>query len=167
MPYLIDGHNLIPKIPGLTLQAIDDEIQLVLLLQEFCRLERKGAEVFFDNAPPGQGRARRYGMVTARFVRQGMTADLAIGNRLKKLGGAARNWTVVSSDHQVQNFARAARAHYISSEDFAVRLSQTLQAGAKNTEETYESDLDPEELDYWMRLFGGDRPGSIKKHKSD
>ena len=37
MPYLIDGHNLIPKVRGLSLQSMDDEMELVELLQEFCR----------------------------------------------------------------------------------------------------------------------------------
>src|SRR5512137_1181649 len=98
MPYLVDGHNLIPKIPGLNLQALDDEEQLIQLLQEYCRRERKQVEVFFDNAPPGGVRARTFGLVTARFVRQGSTADQAIRERLVRLGRLARNWTVVSSD---------------------------------------------------------------------
>ena len=38
MPYLIDGHNLIPKVAGLSLKAVDDEMQLIELLQEFCRI---------------------------------------------------------------------------------------------------------------------------------
>jgi hypothetical protein len=34
MPYIVDGHNLIPKVPGLNLQDMEDELQLVELLQE-------------------------------------------------------------------------------------------------------------------------------------
>ena len=103
MPFLIDGHNLIPKIPGLNLQALDDEEQLIKLLQEYCRRQRKQVEVFFDNAPPGGVRARNFGLVIARFVRQGSTADQAIRERLTRLGRLARNWTVVSSDLAVQS----------------------------------------------------------------
>ena len=29
MPYIIDGHNLIPKIPGIDLQDLDDEQKLI------------------------------------------------------------------------------------------------------------------------------------------
>src|SRR5512141_2224967 len=118
MPYIIDGHNLIPKIPGLALDAVDDEAQLIVLLQDYCRLARKEAEVFFDNAPAGQPRARNFGLVIARFVRQGTTADQAIRRRLGRLEREARNWTVVSSDLEVQAAARSARAHFISSEAF-------------------------------------------------
>jgi len=156
MPYIIDGHNLIPKIPGLTLREMDDEIQLVQLLQDFGRLQRKRIEVYFDNSPPGQPRVQKFGMVTARFVRQGMTADEAIHNRLSRLGGAARNWTVISSDLAVQSFARQARAHYISSEEFAHLLSATLQDLREDEGEIRDIPLSSDELDAWLKLFGSD-----------
>lgn len=44
MPYLIDGHNLIPKI-GLRLSEPDDELELIRLLQDFARLRRQPIEV--------------------------------------------------------------------------------------------------------------------------
>src|SRR4030066_2207710 len=128
MPLIIDGHNLIPKIPGLTLQAIDDETQLVELLGEYCRRSRRQVEVFFDNAPPGVPRARSFGRVTARFVRAGGPADQSIREKLVRLGKAARNWTVVSSDHQIQAAARAARATVLSAEAFAQELQKPLAA---------------------------------------
>jgi len=156
MPYMIDGHNLIPKIPGLSLETMDDEMQLVELLQEFCRRQRKEAEVYFDNAPPGQKKARVFGSVTAHFVRQGMTADDAIRARLGRLGRVARNWTVVSSDHAVQASARAARAHYIPSEVFASTLAQTIDKPPQDQGERTETSLDDEELDDWLKLFGSD-----------
>src|SRR5512140_502536 len=102
MPYLIDGHNLIPKL-GLRLDSFDDELELVGRLNEYCRLSRKtGLEVYFDNAAPGSPETRRMGLLTAHFVRKPRIADEAIRLRLKKLGKAARNWTVVSSDRSVQ-----------------------------------------------------------------
>jgi predicted RNA-binding protein with PIN domain len=156
MPYLIDGHNLIPKIPGFSLETMDDEMQLVELLQEFCRRQRKEAEVYFDNAPPGQKQARVFGPVTAHFVRQGTTADDAIRARLGRLGRDARNWTVVSSDHNVQASARAARAHYIPSEVFAGTLAQTIDKSRQDQGERTESSLDDDELDDWLKLFGSD-----------
>jgi predicted RNA-binding protein with PIN domain len=94
MRYLIDGHNLIPKLPGLSLNAIDDELRLVELLQEYCRRSRNGVEVYFDNAPPGQAGTRRYGTVSAHFIPRGRTADDAIRLRLGRLGRSGKNWTV-------------------------------------------------------------------------
>ena len=101
MSYLIDGHNLIPKL-GLRLNSPDDEMQLIGILQEFCRLQRREAEVYFDGAPVGQAHTQKVGIVTAHFVRLGTTADSAIKNRLEKLGRGARNWIVVSSDREVK-----------------------------------------------------------------
>jgi predicted RNA-binding protein with PIN domain len=159
MPYLIDGHNLIPKIHGLSLSEIDDEERLIKLLQEFGYRRRKQIEVFFDNSPSSQPRLGRFGFVTARFVRQGTTADQAIEQRLKRLGREAHNWTVVSSDQAVQASARFSHAHFIASETFAQELEQTLQ---ESNEPPIDQDihLDEGEIDDWLELFGGEEPES-------
>jgi len=75
MPYLVDGHNLIPKA-GLRLDAPDDEMELVRRLQEFCRLHRKQVEVYFDGAPAGQAGTRNLGAVKAIFVLGESLAEL-------------------------------------------------------------------------------------------
>ena len=154
MVYLIDGHNLIPNIRGLSLELPDDEIQLVELLQEFCRRRRKTVEVFFDNAPPGQPSARVFGPVKARFVRQGQTADQAIYRRLEQLGEARRNYTVVSSDWQVLAAGRGRGAKAISAEQFARLLREALQESETQTAQREEANLPPEEIDDWLEIFG-------------
>jgi predicted RNA-binding protein with PIN domain len=139
----------------MSLQDVDDELQLVKLLQEFCRVNRKKVEVFFDNAPPGSPGARTYGNVVARFIRQGSTADDAIRKKLVRLGGEARNWTVVSSDREVQSNARAARAKILPAEVFAdqlIGLSDPI--GEDDHQEGGE--LSPREVDDWMKIFGVD-----------
>jgi predicted RNA-binding protein with PIN domain len=127
MPYLIDGHNLIPKL-GLRLDLPDDEAELIAALQEFSRLSRRECEVYFDGAPAGQISTQKFSAVTAHFVRLGTTADSAIQARLTKLGRAARNWIVVSSDHEVQKAARTAHAEVASSEEFAGLLRRVHQS---------------------------------------
>ncbi|HEX9387308.1 MAG TPA: NYN domain-containing protein [Anaerolineales bacterium] len=154
MPYLIDGHNLIPKL-GLHLDAIDDEMELVAILQEFCRLERRQVEVFFDGAPASQAGTRKLGAVTAHFVRLGTTADDAIRNRLKKLGKSAKNWTVVSSDRQVQADARAAHAEVTSSDAFAGMLKQARNSAPKPNNDRKVS---PQEVDEWLKIFERRKP---------
>ena len=150
MPYLIDGHNLIPKL-GLSLRNVDDEIALVSRLQIFCRVTRKPVEVYFDGAPAGQVGTRKFGQVTAHFVRLGRTADDAIRDRLKSLGGAARNWTVVTSDRRVQGEARNAGASVIASETFAGQVIEAMHA--PDTGSDAERGLSSEEVDEWMKLF--------------
>ena len=154
MTYLIDGHNLIPKA-GLSLQETDDEIRLIRLLQEFARLHRKKVEVYFDGAPPGENGVRKYGTITAHFVREGRTADDAILARLRREGRAARNFIVVSSDRQVQANARAYRAEVLPSEAFAARLREKTGA-ASASEKTAPESLSPEEVEEWLKLFEAD-----------
>ena len=149
MPYLIDGHNLIPKI-GLRLDSPDDELELIAILQEFCRLERKQAEVYFDGAPTPQAGTRKLGAVTAHFISLKTTADNAIRNRLKKMGKSAKNWTVVSSDHRVQLEARAASADVLPSDAFAKMLKQARSAAPKVTNDRQ---LSQKEVDDWLKLF--------------
>ncbi len=152
MPYIIDGHNLIPRVPGLSLDEIDDEIRLVELLQEFCRRDRKRVEVFFDRAASGGSRSRKYGNVTARFVRHGSTADEAIEARLRRLGGEARNYTVVSSDRSVQSAARSVKARVLNSADFVNIL---LSSNAENADDGQreKTSLSQSEVDEWLDLF--------------
>ncbi len=121
--YLIDGHNLIPKM-GISLSDPDDEEKLLVLLEEFSRLSRKKVEVYFDRAPAGYAGTRRRGNVSAHFVQQGIAADEAIISRLKKLGRSAANWTVVTSDNRIQAEARASRALTMTSEEFTGRFVQ-------------------------------------------
>lgn len=149
MPYLIDGHNLIPKL-GLRLDSVDDEMELIAILQEFCRLERKQVEVYFDGAPTPHAGAREFGAVTAHFVPQGTTADNAIRKRLKRMGKSAKNWTVVSSDRQVQTEARAVQANVISSDVFAKQLKQARDSAPKPLDD---QKLSKQEVDDWLRLF--------------
>jgi predicted RNA-binding protein with PIN domain len=150
MPYLIDGHNLIPKL-GLRLDSLDDEDQLIPRLQEFCRLRRAQVEVFFDGALPGQASTRKAGAVTAHFVRKGSSADAAIEDRLARLGKAAKNWIVVSSDRRVQGAAGAAHAGVLSSEEFAREMSRVQAAGASKPK--HDATLAPNEVEEWLDIF--------------
>jgi predicted RNA-binding protein with PIN domain len=150
MPYLIDGHNLIPKM-GLRLDSFDDELDLLMRLQEFCRVRRARAEVYFDGAPPGQASTRQAGMVTARFVRQGSSADAAIEARLVQLKKSAKNWTVVSSDGRLQRAAGAAQAGAMTAEEFAQEMvkAQTMRISKSKDE----SVLSPAQVEEWLEFF--------------
>jgi predicted RNA-binding protein with PIN domain len=155
MPYIIDGHNLIPKISGLNLGDMDDELQLIKLLQDFCRITRKQVEVYFDNAPAGSSGARSYGSVTARFVREGRTADQAIKQKLSRLGGEARNWTIVSSDREVRASARSVRAKSMGVEEFAQLLDGAIKGSSQQVVEA-DPELSSQEINEWMEIFGID-----------
>lgn len=153
MPYLIDGHNLIPHILGLDLAEMDDEIQLIQHLQKFSRISRKNIDVYFDNAPAGMAQTQKYGRVTAHFIRSGRTADDAIIARLKSLGRSAKNWQVVSSDRQVAASAQSLGARVIPADAFAQTIitepETRTDPGGK-----IDPKLDPNEIDAWLDVFG-------------
>ncbi len=153
MPYIVDGHNLIPHV-GLRLNAEDDEMALIEMLREFCRVKKKRAEIYFDGAPPGENRTRKFGYVTAHFVRKGRTADDAIRARLRKMGKSAKNWTVVSSDHEVLNSARAVHARHISADEFAREVKDAKFAAFENPGE--EKSLSAQEVKQWLDIFSSD-----------
>ena len=150
MPYLIDGHNLIPKV-GLRLDSPDDEMELVAILQEFARLKRQQVEVYFDGAPIGYDGSRKLGTVRAHFVRLGQTADNAIRARLNNMAKDARNWIVVSSDREVQSAARVVHAQFISSEEFVKILRTAVNSAPKAN--TVDKKLSPAEVDEWLKIF--------------
>jgi len=150
MQYLIDGHNLIPKVPGLSLSDPDDEEQLIEHLSAWARVSKHKVTVFFDRASPGNAGSRRFSSVTAVFVPEGKTADSAIMDALAKLKNAARNVTVVSSDRMVQVAARAARAKIIKSEDFAASLFELKNASGATVENL---PLTPDEIAEWENFF--------------
>ena len=161
MTLIIDGHNLIPHLPGVALSDPDDEEKLIRIIQDYCRAKRTTAEVFFDGAPTGFAGKKQFGKVRAHFVRKGITADEAIMTRLKHLGKRARNISVVSSDRQVQQAARASHASVISSASFAANWQTAV-------EEMPELDprsrlLSEEELAAWEHLFQHGHPSSHDK----
>lgn len=156
MPYLIDGHNLIPKV-GLRLDSVDDELELIELLQAHSRRSKSRIEIFFDGAPAGQSGSRKFGLITATFVSKTSTADAAIRQRLAKLGGDARNWTVVSSDREVLEAARTAHARTQKAEEFAWRVRADLAApgdgtGA-NARRGDDGGMSDEEVRHWLEVF--------------
>lgn len=154
MPYLVDGHNLIPK-SGIRLEAVDDELELIAALQDFARRERVDIEVYFDGAPPGVAGSRRSGRISAHFVRLGSSADAAIKARLEQLGASARNWIVVSSDHQVQDAARRAHARSLRSEEFARQVREAAADAADDAAEDVRTErrLSRQEVEEWLKIF--------------
>lgn len=155
MPYLIDGHNLVPHILGINLSDLDDEIALIQILQKFANKSRSKVEVYFDHAQSTQARTQNHGLVKAVFVRQTSTADDAIKARLSQLGKGAKNWTVVSSDREILVEARSHQSSILTAPKFAGILNQLsgiTQEGDKN-ETPDQSNL---EVDYWLDQFSRD-----------
>lgn len=152
MIYLIDGHNLIPHLPGLNLAQIEDENRLIALLQDFARQRRCTVEVFFDKAPPGYAGKGRAGNITAHWIEEGKTADSAIIAVLQRLGKRAVEVTVVTSDRQILAEARTRRAKTLSSDEFARQLlSARTPAASPGAEKPDKPSED--EIEEFLNLF--------------
>lgn len=149
---LIDGHNLVPKIKGLTLSMEDDEMALIQVLSEYTRLTRRKLEVYFDKAPINKAGTRKFGSITAHFVREGSTADEAIIQRIRKMGKKARNAKVISSDQHILRQVQACQATTQTSEVFAKEIERILASnpGGGKPDPQKMSDL---EIENWLNLF--------------
>lgn len=167
MIYLIDGHNLIGKMPDIDLADPDDEEKLIGRLQDWVRLSRKRrVTVYFD---PGQqggwGDLMGSGRVKVHFARMGQIADALI---IKKVKGVSnpREFTVVTSDRAILQEVRRRRMGYILSEEFAVLLREELAAGSSSFDGEQEEgesggddgaaeevELSAEEVQLWLDTF--------------
>ncbi|MDX1600971.1 MAG: NYN domain-containing protein [Anaerolineales bacterium] len=154
MPFLIDGHNLIGQLPDLDLSQVDDEHQLLRLLRAYARRTGRRITVYFDRGSPSGSDPRPQNRVTAHFVRPPRSADQAIADHLESLGGAAKNWTVVSSDRGVRASARRAGARSLTSPAFARELRQPSPPDSAPGKPSPPSNED--ELQDWLRLFGAE-----------
>jgi uncharacterized protein len=149
---IIDGHNLVPKIPGLHLKDEDDEARLLELIQQYCRLARRQAELFFDGSPEPRVNQRKNGLVHVHYIKLGYSADDAIIQYVRNLGSDKDNWTVVSSDHRIQNAALASGCKILGSDAFSHLISTTLSSEVA-VQERREKPPSSGEVDEWLDLF--------------
>lgn len=157
MPYLIDGHNLIPQVRGLSLSDPDDEAKLVAALHVFASRNRRRIVVYFDRRAGGLAPNLSRAGVQVHFVAPPKTADEAIRIHLEGLRGEARNWTVVSSDMEVRRSAHRMGAAWLSAADFARRLQSA--PGRNEREDKPDQPASDSEVREWERLFTDRKTG--------
>src|SRR5512140_2429247 len=107
---LIDGHNLIGRLPGLSLEDPHDEAKLVGLLKRYRARHKRAISVVFDGAQTaGRSRELSGAGVEVVFARIGRTADALIKERVRA-ARSPQTLSVVTSDSDVARVARACRA---------------------------------------------------------
>ena len=151
MPILIDGHNLIGRMPTLSLADPDDERQLVALLLSYRARARKPVTVVFD---PGGAFAlpevRRHGGVEVVFAPHGSSADQVIARRVRRSRDPA-GITVVTSDRELAAEVAVYGARVKTAETFAAELTALVGEGPAN----HDTPLSAAELEAWLALFQG------------
>ncbi len=148
MPLLIDGHNLIGKLPDLHLDDPDDEAKLAVRLRAYCSRTGKRVTVVFDHGLPG-GRSHELsgGGVEAVFAATGRSADGILRERIRE-DRDPRGLIVVTSDREVIATAQTRGARVIRSEEFVDQLSEPQ---ADSVEQDVQ--LSTEEIAEWLKVF--------------
>jgi predicted RNA-binding protein with PIN domain len=154
MPILIDGHNLIGQLPGISLADPDDEAQLVMLLRRYAA-RRRGRKliVIFDGGVYGHPENLNGYGVEARFARAPADADAELIRRIRAIR-RRDEWLVVSSDRAVAGEAQARGIPVLSAHEFARRLAAMGGPKATLRDKRNDRPLSRAEIEEWMRLFG-------------
>jgi hypothetical protein len=158
VPYLIDGHNLIGQLDGVSLADPDDEAKLVAQLRSFMARQRKRCTVVFDQGLPG-GPSRELSTHSVRvvFAHSGTTADRIILERIRNVRDTA-GLIVISADHEIIEAARRRQVQVIPPAVFA----RQMEAPVPPQEDARARDPNPRlssaEVEDWLRLFGESPP---------
>lgn len=149
MTVLIDGHNLIAHMPGLSLADPDDEAKLVMRLRAYnARTRHKIVVVFDHGVPGGWSRELSTGPVKVVFAGSHTDADRVLIERIRSAKDK-RGLTVVSSDSQVRQVVEENGARAVSADQFAAKL--LAQPAPRETADDVH--LSPSEVDEWMQVF--------------
>lgn len=155
MNILVDGHNLIGQMPGISLADADDEAQLVAYLRRYAMANRhRSVIVVFDGGVYGHPQQLNGYGVICFFARSPQDADTQIIKRVAEITRPS-DWRVVTSDRVVARAATDRRITVISSHDFAREL--TAVPTPKRSTPGDKPDhvrLSPAELNEWLLLFG-------------
>jgi predicted RNA-binding protein with PIN domain len=159
MHYLIDGHNLIARMPDISLDDPYDEVKLVLRLQSWAAARRhRRITVIFDGGLPG-GKSLHFSnaLVKVLFASVGYTADALLIKRIKKVKNPPE-YTLISSDQEIIAEARARRMPYLLSEAFAAEMAEEKRDATVPVLAMPDAADDPQisedEVAEWLELFG-------------
>ena len=155
MPYLIDGHNLIARLPDIDLEDPDDEAKLVTKLRGFAAGRRKKCTVIFDGGLPGGKSSMSNKAVKVIFAAAFHTnADSLLKQRIRKTRDAA-NWTLVSSDNDVLDCARSHKMKCMTSAEFSRQLRRKPRQQDPRGESA-QVHVPKQEVDEWLDIFDSD-----------
>jgi len=152
---IIDAWNVIWKIPDLA-SLIPEDLQLArqrfnMLLQNQFQNKSIIYKIIYD----GQS-----GMISSnaenrkqdiRFTKNPENADQNIINFIKTKK-KPQQWTIVSSDNEVQMRAKNLGASVISSEDFIKKLNKRHLEKSLIPKKV-NPNISREEIDYWLEMF--------------
>jgi len=154
MHYLIDGHNLIGKMPDIDLNDPDDEVKLVLRLRSWtARSRKRKVTVYFDRGlPGGEEKWLSSGPVKVIFAHAGRSADSLLINRIQSIKNPAE-FMLVTSDIHIIRMAEARRMQVWRSEAFVVRMDQAQVTKSSTAELGDDPQISTDEVEMWLDMF--------------
>ena len=154
MQWLIDGHNLIGKMPNLRLDDPHDEEKLLEILRQYRARTGDILTVVFDAGHSYQvAKTQKRGGITIQFAPHGRTADQIIMRRLQQVKNP-QAVKVVTSDRAIQQAARHAGVRVVASPEFAqTLLSSSTPSEATASEKQSDIQLSSDEVESWLELF--------------
>jgi predicted RNA-binding protein with PIN domain len=150
MTLLIDGHNLIGRIPDLHLDDPEDEEKLLIRLRSYRARTGKRLVVYFDPGITYQLPASKsQGGITVRRAGTGQRADDLMVRDLRRHPNP-RELAIVTADRAIQSLARQYGTQVIDSASFAAELSRPPEAKAASEMPS----LSEDEIQEWLAIFG-------------
>jgi len=160
--WLIDGYNLLYAVglmdegSGRSLESCRSAL-LGFLADAMPWEDRSRTTVVFDakQSPPGAPRRLSHRGITVRFSVGYESADAMIEQLIRK-DTSPKKLVVVSSDHQIQRAAKRRRAKAIDSDVWYRQIARARRESiATAPPERPPVPLLSEDVDYWVRRFGG------------
>lgn len=148
---LIDGYNLLFKVPGAAPARIDESRErLVRRIAAYCAATGRRARVFFD---PGR-RGSSLGFVKrATSIEEVQLAEVSADEAIRSLVTDSSDRTqfrVVSSDREVWGAAAKRGFPATSSEDFLAEL----EASERGDPREKPDGCSPAEAAHWLKVMG-------------
>lgn len=151
MHWLIDGHNLIGRMPNLQLDDPHDEEKLLQYLRQYRARTGHPITVVFDSGYGHRsGQTKKQGGITVQFAPSGKTADQILMRRIRRIKNP-QAYMIVTSDRAVQQVASHYNVRVLSSAEFSRQLLSS--PAAKDQADGSEVNLSPDEIDDWLDLF--------------
>ncbi|MDP2653028.1 MAG: NYN domain-containing protein [Candidatus Omnitrophota bacterium] len=155
--YLLDGYNVIHKVPALVSAKLEDAREGLVRLVETHRPQgsvNNRVTVVFDGQPGIVGNVR--GGEVAVVFSSGESAD----DRIKRIvdeSGNKRSCVVVTDDRDVQYYVRSLGARVVGVAEFLSRMKPAGAApqGGQPISKTEESRITSEMKDIWLKKRKG------------
>ena len=153
--YLLDGYNIIHKIPGLDSKKLESQREnLIYLIQARSpQGSRKNAVTIVFDGQPGFGGFD----IAAKYPRVIFTSGETADDRIKKIVEQAKNKkniVVVSDDKEIQFYVRSLGAKIMAVADFLSMAETQVSAPllkAKNIPRNLEREITSEMEQIWIK----------------